>query len=98
MSSLNRNNMSSDSDFVRLESSDGYTFVVTRAVARQSGMLKSMLDPESKSMSFTLMNESDEVGAFGEAKSGVCKIHQRYVYSTHHRSRVMLNVAEGSYS
>jgi transcription elongation factor B subunit 1 len=45
--------MSSDSDFVRLESSDGYTFVVTRAVARQSGMLKSMLDPESKSMILT---------------------------------------------
>lgn len=38
----------SDSEFVLLESMDGYTFVVRRQVACASGMLKSMLDEESR--------------------------------------------------
>lgn len=36
-------------EFVLLESSDGYSFVVPRNVACASGMLKSMLDEESGS-------------------------------------------------
>jgi transcription elongation factor B subunit 1 len=32
-------------DFVKLVSADGYTFVVPRNVALQSGTLRSMLDP-----------------------------------------------------
>jgi hypothetical protein len=38
-----------NSDFVLLESMDGYSFVVSRSVACASGMLKSMLDEESES-------------------------------------------------
>ena len=38
----------SSNDYVRLESSDGYTFVVARSVACASGMLKTSLDSESK--------------------------------------------------
>lgn len=38
----------SSSEFVLLESADGYTFVVTRKVACASGMLKSMLDEEGE--------------------------------------------------
>lgn len=37
-----------ETEFVLLESLDGYSFVVPRAVACASGMLKSMLDEESK--------------------------------------------------
>lgn len=38
-----------ETDYVLLESADGYSFVVPRHVACASGMLKSMLDEESKS-------------------------------------------------
>jgi hypothetical protein len=37
-----------DSDFVLLESEDGYTFVVPRKVACASGTLRSMLDEEGE--------------------------------------------------
>jgi hypothetical protein len=43
-----------NSDFVLLESMDGYSFVVSRSVACASGMLKSMLDEESESPLFSL--------------------------------------------
>jgi transcription elongation factor B subunit 1 len=36
----------SDSEYVLIESSDGYTFSVPRAIAMASGMLKSMLDED----------------------------------------------------
>ncbi|ODO09760.1 hypothetical protein I350_01977 [Cryptococcus amylolentus CBS 6273] len=35
-------------DYVLLESSDGYTFVVSRKIACASGMLKNMLDEDGK--------------------------------------------------
>jgi transcription elongation factor B subunit 1 len=38
----------SSNDYVRIESADGYTFVVARNVACASGMLKTSLDTESK--------------------------------------------------
>ena len=38
----------SDTDFVLLESEDGYTFVVPRKVACASGTLRSMLDEEGE--------------------------------------------------
>ncbi|KAK1924131.1 BTB/POZ protein [Papiliotrema laurentii] len=53
-----------DSDFVLLESEDGYTFVVPRKVACASGTLRSMLDEEA---------------AFQEAENKSCKIQQRGV-------------------
>jgi hypothetical protein len=52
----------STSDYVLLESADGYTFVVPRKIACASGMLKSMLDEEGNS--FLSLH-------FGKAKS-VC--------------------------
>lgn len=36
----------SSEDFVRLESADGYTFVVPRKIALASGTLRSMLDED----------------------------------------------------
>ncbi|WWD17360.1 hypothetical protein CI109_101801 [Kwoniella shandongensis] len=56
--------MSSDEDYVLLESADNYTFVVPRKVACASGMLKSMLDEDA---------------AFEESKNKTCKIQQRGV-------------------
>ncbi|KAK4689054.1 elongin-C, partial [Tremellales sp. Uapishka_1] len=53
-----------DTDFVLLESADGYTFVVPRRIACASGMLKSMLDEEA---------------AFEESKNKTCRIQQRGV-------------------
>jgi len=38
----------SESDFVMLESEDGYTFVVPRKVACASGTLRSMLDEDGE--------------------------------------------------
>ena len=38
-----------ESDFVMLESEDGYTFVVPRKVACASGTLRSMLDEDGES-------------------------------------------------
>ncbi|WVR06986.1 hypothetical protein IAU60_004023 [Kwoniella sp. DSM 27419] len=54
----------SGEDYVLLESSDGYTFVVSRAIACESGTLRTMLDKE---------------GDFEEAVKGTCKIQQRGV-------------------
>lgn len=76
-----------ETEFVLLESSDGYTFVVPRHVACASGMLKSMLDEESGSF-FTFVDGRNEwgtdssVAAFEESKSGACKIQQRFVMGT----------------
>ncbi|WWC70275.1 uncharacterized protein I206_104225 [Kwoniella pini CBS 10737] len=56
--------MSQEEDYVLLESSDGYTFVVSRKIAEASGTLKSMLDEEAN---------------FEEAKNKTCKIQQRGV-------------------
>ncbi|WRT66291.1 uncharacterized protein IL334_003244 [Kwoniella shivajii] len=53
-----------EEDFVLLESSDGYTFVVSKKIAIASGTLKTMLDEEA---------------AFEEAKNKTCKIQQRGV-------------------
>jgi transcription elongation factor B subunit 1 len=47
----------SSSDYVRLESADGYTFVVARDVACASGMLKTSLDAESKWLTSTGTDE-----------------------------------------
>ncbi|ODN94302.1 transcription elongation factor B, polypeptide 1 [Cryptococcus wingfieldii CBS 7118] len=49
-------------DYVLLESSDGYTFVVSRKIACASSMLKNMLDEDA---------------AFSEATNKACKIQQR---------------------
>ncbi|KAI9639646.1 BTB/POZ protein [Dioszegia hungarica] len=51
-------------DFVKLVSADGYTFVVPRNVALQSGTLRSMLDP---------------TGNFTEAETNTCHIQYRGV-------------------
>jgi len=39
---------SKDSDWVRIMSNDGFSFMVKRKVANTSGTLKSMLDTESE--------------------------------------------------
>lgn len=71
----------SESDFVLLESMDGYTFVVPRQVACASGMLKSMLDEESEWLFFCSFADGivakGDTAAFEESKSGACKIQQR---------------------
>ncbi|KAJ3562996.1 hypothetical protein NP233_g9225 [Leucocoprinus birnbaumii] len=41
------NTQSSDNDWVRVTSTDGYSFIVKRKVAKASGTMKSMLDTSS---------------------------------------------------
>lgn len=67
----------SSSDYVRLESSDGYTFVVARNVACASGMLSRSLDAESTSY-VSASTLTDRIGGFGESNSGVCNVSERY--------------------
>lgn len=38
----------SDNDWVRITSTDGFSFVVRRNIAKASGTMKAMLDVESK--------------------------------------------------
>jgi len=54
----------SETEFVTVESNDGFTFVVARKIACASGMLKSMLDEE---------------GSFQEAEKAHCVIQYRGV-------------------
>ncbi|KAI0916650.1 hypothetical protein AcV5_003078 [Taiwanofungus camphoratus] len=56
------NRMPSDSDWVRLVSTDGYSFLVRRKMALGSGTLKNMLSAESN---------------FAEAVSNTCPINER---------------------
>lgn len=51
-----------DTDFVLLESADGYTFSVPRRIANASATLRSMLDEDS---------------AFQEAKEGTVRLQHR---------------------
>lgn len=61
-----------DTDFVLLESSDGYTFTIPRRIALASGTLKAMLDEEA---------------AFKEAEMQSCKLHYRCVLSWRRQCR-----------
>ncbi|KAF8995997.1 hypothetical protein BDQ17DRAFT_1250134, partial [Cyathus striatus] len=49
-------------DWIRINSTDGYSYIVRRKVANMSGTIKSMLDPESN---------------YAEAATKTCEIHQR---------------------
>ncbi|PPQ93129.1 hypothetical protein CVT25_003661, partial [Psilocybe cyanescens] len=51
-----------DSEWVRLQSSDGFSYLVKRKVAQASGTIRNMLDPE---------------GGYAEALSKVCEIRER---------------------
>ncbi|KAF8154772.1 BTB/POZ protein [Crassisporium funariophilum] len=51
-----------ETDWVRLQSSDGFTFLVRRKVAQSSGTIRNMLDPTS---------------GYSEAQSRICEIRER---------------------
>ncbi|KIM55363.1 hypothetical protein SCLCIDRAFT_305371 [Scleroderma citrinum Foug A] len=59
-----KRNMDKDSDWVKLVSSDGYSFLVKRNVATVSGTLKTMLSTDS---------------TFREALANTCSISERAV-------------------
>ena len=73
--------MSSQDDWIRISSRDGFSFVVKRNVALHSGTLRSMLDERRMSLSVhsfpghppTLITDS-----FAEAVQKVCPIDERY--------------------
>ncbi|KAH9476266.1 Elongin-C [Psilocybe cubensis] len=48
--------------WVRLQSTDGFSYLVKRKVAQASGTIRNMLDPE---------------GGYAEALNGVCEIQER---------------------
>ncbi|KAF9531420.1 BTB/POZ protein [Crepidotus variabilis] len=50
------------SDWVRLQSSDGFSYLVRRKVAQTSGTIRTMLDP---------------LGGYAEANSRICAINER---------------------
>ncbi|CAA7262529.1 unnamed protein product [Cyclocybe aegerita] len=51
-----------DSDWVRLQSTDGFCYLVPRKVANMSGTIRNMLDP---------------TGGYAEAQSRICEIRER---------------------
>lgn len=56
-----------DSDWVRLQSNDGFSYLVRKKVAQTSGTIRTMLDPS---------------GGYAEANSNICSINERYVLCT----------------
>lgn len=71
--------MSSQDDWIRISSRDGFSFVVKRNVALHSGTLRSMLDERRMSLSF-LSPPTDPTpltDSFAEAVQKVCPIDER---------------------
>jgi hypothetical protein len=75
--------MSSQDDWIRISSRDGFSFVVKRNVALHSGTLRSMLDERRASLYFLspitpllicLITTTD---SFAEAVQKVCPIDER---------------------
>lgn len=75
--------MSSQDDWIRISSRDGFSFVVKRNVALHSGTLRSMLDERRTSLSLlplpghqpTLIRHLTD--SFAEAVQKVCPIDER---------------------
>ncbi|KAF8910675.1 BTB/POZ protein [Gymnopilus junonius] len=62
MSAAQTSGNSKGSEWVRLQSSDGHSYLVKRKVAQASGTIRNMLDPES---------------GYSEALSKICSINER---------------------
>ncbi|KAF9559980.1 POZ domain-containing protein [Agrocybe pediades] len=62
MSTNEGQNTASDSEWVRLQSTDGFSYLVKRKVIQASGTIRNMLDPQS---------------GYAEAISKICEIRER---------------------
>ena len=64
---------SDEADWIRLQSQDGFSYLVRRKVAQISGTIRNMLDP---------------AGGYAEANSRICEIRERFVniFSVHYVS------------
>ena len=72
--------MSSQNDWIRISSRDGFSFIVKRNVALHSGTLRSMLDERRTSLSLlsppaNLIRHITD--SFAEAVQKVCPIDER---------------------
>lgn len=68
-----------DSDYVLIESADGYSFVVSRKIACASGMLKTMLDEDGERLLYSgpSQHSSTLAAHFKESENATCKIQYR---------------------
>jgi transcription elongation factor B subunit 1 len=60
--------IANDADWVRLQSHDGFSYLVRRKVAQASGTIRNMLDP---------------TGGYAEANSLICDVKERCVLLHH---------------
>ena len=72
----------SENDWVRITSADGFSFVVRRNIAKASGTMKAMLDVESKNVrcDFLKKLKSFWIGSYAEATTGTCPSGQRFAF------------------
>lgn len=85
---------SKGSEWVRLQSSDGYSYLVKRKVAQASGTIRNMLDPESMLcilLPFDLQLTT-YIGGYSEALSKICGINERWVLIFFNTSAVIHNL------
>ena len=73
-----------DTDWIRVTSTDGFSFMVRRKVANISGTMRNMLDTESESFSWVPYHSPSHdcfcfVGNYAEAITRTCPVMQRYV-------------------
>ena len=73
----------SDNDWVRLTSTDGFSFMVKRKVATASGTFKNMLSVESQPSFYytTIFWLAMSLGNFSEALSNTCATQERHDFT-----------------